>query len=178
MFPYIQKLGSLKLTLYLAINLTLFGVKKPVQIATNNLPKKIARSFVTQVMVREKLFGVWKFLEISFKSFFQYYNIDINLISGNVKINLKRDCEQIPLIKEMLDIIHNNETAVAKALSFLEIDSRENNRINVKDETDTITERKSEFGYEGKYIFSAVNSKYNKHFLLTFVSLDLYSFTS
>ena len=100
------------------------------------------------------------------KSFFQYYNIDINLISGNIKSNLKRDCEQIPLIKEMLDIIHNNETAVAKALSFLEIDSRENNRINVKDETDTITERKSEFGYEGKYIFSAVNFKYNKHFLL------------
>ena len=92
-------------------------------------------------------------------SFFQYYNIDINLISGNIKSNLKRDCEQIPLIKEMLDIIHNNETAVAKALSFLEIDSRENNRINVKDETDTITKRKSEFGYEGKYIFSAVNSK-------------------
>ena len=71
----------------------------------------------------------------------------------------------------MLDIIHNNETAVAKALSFLEIDSRENNRINVKDETDTITERKSEFGYEGKYIFSAVNSKYNKHFLIAFKRL-------
>ena len=54
------------------------------------------------------------------------------------------------MIKAMLDIIHNNETAVAKALSFLEIDSKENNRINVKDETDTITERKTEFGYEGK----------------------------
>ena len=111
------------------------------------------------------------FMKYTSKSFFQYYNIDINLISGNIKSNLKRDCEQIPLIKEMLDIIHNNETAVAKALSFLEIDSRENNRINVKDETDTITERKSEFGYEGKYIFSAVNFKYNKHFLIAFKRL-------
>ena len=76
--------------------------------------------------------------------------MDINLISGNIKSNFEKDCEKIPLIKEMLDIIHNNETAVAKALSFLEIDSRENNRINAKDETDTITDRKTEFGYEGK----------------------------
>ena len=83
MFPYIQKLGSLKLTLYLAINLTLFGVKKPVQIATNNLPKKIARSFVTQVIVRDKLFGVWKFLEISpLKAFFNTIILTLTLFQA------------------------------------------------------------------------------------------------
>lgn len=76
--------------------------------------------------------------------------MDNNLISGNMKSNLQKDCEKIPLIKAMLDIIYNNETTVAKALSFLEIDSKENNRINVKDESDTFTERKTEFGYEGK----------------------------
>ena len=82
MFPYIQKLGSLKLTLYLAINLTLFGVKKPVQIATNNLPKKIARSFVTQVIIREKLFGVWKFLEIPLKAFFNTIILTLTLFQA------------------------------------------------------------------------------------------------
>ena len=80
------------------------------------------------------------------------------------------------MIKELLDIIRSDETAVVKALSFLEIDSRENNQIKFKEEAYIINERKNEFGYEGKYIFSAVNSKYNEH--LTFISLHLYSFTS
>ena len=75
--------------------------------------------------------------------------MNITFTSGNVK----RTLQKLPLIKEGLDIIQSNKTAVTKVLSSLEIDSRENIRINVK-ETDNITERKTEFGYEGKNIFS------------------------
>ena len=64
------------------------------------------------------------------------------------------------MIKELLDIIRRDETAVVKALSFLEIDSRENNQIKFKEEADIINERKNEFGYEGKYAFSAFQIDY------------------
>ena len=74
--------------------------------------------------------------------------------------NLQKSCEKIPLIKDLLDIIRRDETAVVKALSFLEIDSRENNQINFKEEVDDITERQNEFGYEGKYVFSAFQIDY------------------
>ena len=74
--------------------------------------------------------------------------------------NLQKSCEKLPLIKDLLDILRRDETAVEKALSFLEIDSRENNQINFKEEADDITERKNEFGYEGKYVFSAFQIDY------------------
>ena len=50
---------------------------------------------------------------------------------------------------EMLDIIHNNGTAVTKALAFLEIDTRENSRINDQKENSNINEREFDFGHEG-----------------------------
>ena len=50
---------------------------------------------------------------------------------------------------EMLDIIHNNGTAVVKALAFLEIDTRENSRINGQKENSNIDEREFDFGQEG-----------------------------
>ena len=74
--------------------------------------------------------------------------------------NLQNSCEKIPLIKDLLDIIRRDETAVVKALSFLEIDSRENNQIKFNEEADIINERKNEFGYEGKYVFSAFQIDY------------------
>ena len=64
------------------------------------------------------------------------------------------------MIKELLDIIRRDETAVVKALYFLEIDSRENNQINFEEEADIINEKKNEFGYEGKYVFSAFHIDY------------------
>ena len=72
------------------------------------------------------------------------------------------------MIKELLDIIRRDETAVVKALSFLEIDSRENNQINFKEEADIINETKNEFGYEGKYIFSAFQIDYAFLILMNF----------
>ena len=80
--------------------------------------------------------------------------------------NLQNYCEKIPLIKDLLDILRRDETAVEKALSFLEIDSRENNQIKFKEEADIINERKNEFGYEGKYVFSAFQIDYEFSILM------------
>ena len=94
------------------------------------------------------------------KTILSFANINIYFSLGNIRRNLPKDCEKIPLIKELLDIIRRDETAVVKALYFLEIDSRENNQINFEEEADIINEKKNEFGYEGKYVFSAFQIDY------------------
>ena len=63
--------------------------------------------------------------------------------------NSKRGGEQSPLIKEVLELIHNNDTAVAKALSFLELVAREKTRINDKKANDEIAPRAIEFDSRG-----------------------------
>ena len=63
--------------------------------------------------------------------------------------NSKRGGEQSPLIKEVLELIHNNDTAVAKALSFLELVAREKTRNNDKNANDEIAPRATEFDNEG-----------------------------
>ena len=62
------------------------------------------------------------------------------------------------MLKELLDIIQSNNTAVAKALAFLEIDARENNAINGQEGIQSLAGREIEFGYNGmKRYFLVVN---------------------
>ena len=63
--------------------------------------------------------------------------------------NSKRGGEQSPLIKEVLELIYNDDTAVAKALSFLELVAREKTGINAKNANDEIAARAIEFDNEG-----------------------------
>ena len=53
------------------------------------------------------------------------------------------------MIKEVLELIHNNDTAVAKALSFLELVAREKTRNDDKNSNDEIAPRAFEFDNEG-----------------------------
>ena len=51
----------------------------------------------------------------------------------------------------MLELIHNNDTAVAKALSFLELVAREKTQINAKKANDEIARRAIEFDSGGMH---------------------------
>ena len=75
--------------------------------------------------------------------------INIDFISIDIERNSKRGGDQSPLIKEVFELIHNNDTAVAKALSFLELVAREKTRINEKKTNDEIAARAVEFDNEG-----------------------------
>ena len=70
-----------------------------------------------------------------------------------IESNSKRGGDQSQLFKEVLDIIHNNDTAVAKAKSFLEIVEREIARSHDKKDNDDISGRADEFGNNGINLF-------------------------
>ena len=74
-------------------------------------------------------------------------NIDFILII--IERNSKRGGEQSPLIKEVLELIYNDDTAVAKALSFLKLVAREKTRNNDKNANDEIARRAIEFDNQG-----------------------------
>ena len=77
------------------------------------------------------------------------FNINIDFFSTDVERNSKRGGEQSPLIKEVLELMHNDETAVAKALSFLELVAREKTRLNTKKVNDEMARRAVEFDNGG-----------------------------
>ena len=73
----------------------------------------------------------------------------MDFFSIDVERNSKRGGELNPLIEEVLELIHNNDTAVKKALSFLELVAREKTQINGKNANDEIAPRAIEFDNEG-----------------------------
>ena len=75
--------------------------------------------------------------------------INIDFISIDIERNSKRGGEQRPLIKEVFELIHNDDTAVAKALSFLELVAREKIRKNDMKASDEIAPRAIEFDNDG-----------------------------
>ena len=75
--------------------------------------------------------------------------MNIDFISIVIERNSKRGGEQSPLIKEVLELIYNDDTAVAKALSFLELVAREKTRNNDKNANDEIARRAIEFDNQG-----------------------------
>ena len=75
--------------------------------------------------------------------------MNIDFISIVKERNSKRGGEQSPLIKEVLELIYNDDTAVAKALSFLELVAREKTRNNDKNANDEIARRAIEFDNQG-----------------------------
>ena len=89
-----------------------------------------------------------RFSYLIFNINFDFFSID-DLISTAIERNSKRGGEQNPLIKEVLELMHNDETAVAKALSFLELVAREKTRNNDKNANDEIAPRAIEFDNEG-----------------------------
>ena len=86
---------------------------------------------------------------INLKCINQFLYKDIDFISIDIDRNSKRGGEQSPLIKEVLELIYNDDTTVAKALSFLELVAREKTRINEKKNNDEIAARAIEFDNEG-----------------------------
>ena len=79
--------------------------------------------------------------------------MNIEFIIITIGWNSKRGGEQSQSCKEVLDILHNNETAVAKAISFLEIVAKENTRSNNKKDNDNISARAFELDKEGIGLF-------------------------
>ena len=75
--------------------------------------------------------------------------MNIDFISIVIERNSKRGGEQSPLIKEVLELIYNDDTAVAKALSFLELVAREKTRNNDKNANDETARRAIEFDNQG-----------------------------
>ena len=75
--------------------------------------------------------------------------MNIDFISIVKERNSKRGGEQSPLIKEVLELIYNDDTTVAKALSFLELVAREKTRNNDKNANDEIARRAIEFDNQG-----------------------------
>ena len=74
------------------------------------------------------------------------FNINIDFFSIDVERNSKRGGEQSPLIKEVLELIHNNDIS---ANSLLELVAREKTRNNDKNANDEIAPRATEFDTEG-----------------------------
>ena len=75
--------------------------------------------------------------------------MNIDFISIVIERDSNRGGEQSPLIKEVLELIYNDDTAVAKALSFLELVTREKTRNNDKNANDEIARRAIEFDNQG-----------------------------
>ena len=74
------------------------------------------------------------------------------------------------MFKEVLDIIHNNDTAVAKAKSFLEIVEREIARSHDKKDNDDISARAEEFDNNGMNLFLlSLDTLYNRFQYLIFI---------
>ena len=73
-------------------------------------------------------------------------DINVHLISIDIERNSKRGVEQTPLIKEVLELIHNNDIS---ANSLLELVAREKTQINAKNANDEIAPRAIEFDNEG-----------------------------
>ena len=67
----------------------------------------------------------------------------------DIELNSKRGCEQSPLLKKVLSLVHNNDTAVAKALSFLSLVAREKTTLNDKEANTEITPRAIELNNQG-----------------------------
>ena len=80
-------------------------------------------------------------------------NINIEFIIITIEWNSKRGGEQSQSCKEVLDILHNNDTAVAKAISFLEIVAKEKTRSNNKKDNDNISARAVELVKKGINLF-------------------------
>ena len=87
----------------------------------------------------------------------------------------------------MLDIIYNNDTAVAKALYILELVTRENNQINDLKDNENITAREMDLGNEGNdqlslnlsssyNIFNVHNVILNKSFLWNYLHITQITF--
>ena len=75
--------------------------------------------------------------------------MNIDFISIVIERNSKKGGEQSPLIKEVLELIYNDDTTVAKALSFLELVAREKTRNNDKNANDETARRAIEFDNQG-----------------------------
>ena len=75
--------------------------------------------------------------------------MNIDFISIVIERNSKKGGEQSPLIKEVLELIYNDDTTVAKALSFLELVAREKTRNSDKNANDEIARRAIEFDNQG-----------------------------
>ena len=75
----------------------------------------------------------------------------IGLILGDVERNRngKENGDRQPLLEEIIEIIHSNRTAVAKALAFLDIDARENRELDGQGIEHEDFERQMEFESEG-----------------------------
>ena len=87
------------------------------------------------------------YVKYQFSYLIVYINIDF--ISIDIERNSKRGGDQSPLIKEVFELIHNDDTAVAKALSFLKLVVREKTRINDMKANDEIAPRAIEFDNDG-----------------------------
>ena len=73
------------------------------------------------------------------------------------------------MFKEVLDIIHNNDTAVAKAKSFLEIVEREIARAHDKKDNDDIYARADIFDNNGINLFLlSLDTLYKSILILNF----------
>ena len=75
--------------------------------------------------------------------------MNIDFISIVIERNSKKGGEQSPLIKEVLELIYNDDTAVAKALSFLSLVAREKTRLNDKEANTEMAPRAIELNNEG-----------------------------
>ena len=73
-------------------------------------------------------------------------DINFDFISIDKERNSKRGVEQTPLIKGVLELIHNNDIS---ANSLLELVAREKTQINAKKYNDEIAPRAIEFDNEG-----------------------------
>ena len=84
---------------------------------------------------------------MDFITFIFYVNIEFILI--HIELNSKRGYEQSPFLKEVIALAHNNDTAVAKALSFLSLVAKEKTRLNDKEANTEIAPRAIELNNQG-----------------------------
>ena len=89
-------------------------------------------------------YRAWKLCKNRFS--YLIFNINIDFISIDIERNSKRGVEQTPLIKEVLELIHNHDIS---ANSLLELVGREKTRNNDENANDEIAPRATEFDTEG-----------------------------
>ena len=75
--------------------------------------------------------------------------MNIEFVLMDIELNSKVGCAQSPLLEKVLSLVHNNDTAVAKALSFLSLVAREKTRLNDRKANAELAPRAIELNSEG-----------------------------
>ena len=75
--------------------------------------------------------------------------MNIEFVLMDIELNSKVGCAQSPLLEKVLSLVHNNDTAVAKALSFLSLVAKEKTRLNDRKANAELAPRAIELNSEG-----------------------------